>query len=113
MHEMSLCEGIIRIIEAESRARGFQRVNTVRIVIGAFSCAAPEALEFCFRTITRGTIADGAILDMVRLPGKAWCMNCGETVALTERYECCPQCGTYELQVTGGDELRVTELEVA
>ncbi|MBK8906504.1 MAG: hydrogenase maturation nickel metallochaperone HypA [Rhodospirillales bacterium] len=113
MHEVSLCEGIIRIIEAEQRTHGFQRVNAVRIVIGAFSCAAPEALEFCFRTIARGTVADGAILDMVRIPGNAWCMNCGETVELTERYDCCPQCRTYELQVTGGDELRVAELEVA
>jgi hydrogenase nickel incorporation protein HypA/HybF len=39
-------------------------------------------------------------------------MACGETVSLNERYDRCPQCGTYELQITGGDELRVNELEV-
>lgn len=109
---MSLCEGIIRILEKEARSQGFARVKAVRLKVGAFSCASPEAMEFCFRAITRGTLADGAILEVERTPGKAWCMNCGETVTLAERYDSCPQCGTYELQVTGGDELRVTELEV-
>ncbi len=40
-------------------------------------------------------------------------MRCGETINIAERYEPCPQCGTFELQVTGGDEMRIKELEVA
>ncbi|MCG7980654.1 MAG: hydrogenase maturation nickel metallochaperone HypA, partial [Candidatus Thiodiazotropha endolucinida] len=28
------------------------------------------------------------------------------------RYEACPECGSYQLQVTGGDEMRIKELEV-
>jgi len=39
-------------------------------------------------------------------------MSCGETVPVMERYDPCPQCGGYELQVTGGEDLRIKDLEV-
>ncbi len=113
MHEMSLCESLVRILEREARAHNFRRVTVVYLEIGAFSCAAPSALEFCFKAVTRGTLAENAHLEIVRNQGQAWCMNCGETVQIRERYDPCPQCGGYELQITGGDELRVRELEVA
>ncbi len=112
MHEMSLCESVVRILQKEARQRSFRRVKVVRLQVGALSCVMPEALDFCFRVVSRGTLAEDALLDLVRLPGVAWCMNCGETVEITERYDVCPQCGGYELQVTGGDELRIIELEV-
>ena len=112
MHEMSLCESVVRIVQKEANERKFRRVKVIRVEMGALSCATPEAMEFCFQAVSRGTIAERARLDLVRLPGRAWCMGCGETVNINERYDCCPKCGTYELQVTGGDELRVAELEV-
>ena len=112
MHELALCQGVVGVLRKEAEAQHFDRVTLVRLQIGAFSCASPEALEFCFKAVTRGTLAEGAQLDLVRVPGQAWCMNCGETVSINERYDACPQCGTYELQVTGGDDMRVQELEV-
>lgn len=112
MHEMSLCESVLRILQNEARAKQFARVKVVRLQVGAFSCAMPEAMDFCFKAVTHGTLAEGARLEIERLTGKAWCMNCGETVEIRERYDACPQCRGYELQVSGGDELRVTELEV-
>lgn len=112
MHEMSLCESVVRILRKEARHRNFRRVKTVRLQVGALSCVMPEAMDFCFRAVTAGTLAENARLELERLPGAAWCMNCGETVEVRERYEACPQCGGYELQVTSGDELRITELEV-
>jgi hydrogenase nickel incorporation protein HypA/HybF len=39
-------------------------------------------------------------------------MQCAATVALSELFGACPQCGTHQVQVTGGTELRVKEIEV-
>lgn len=112
MHEMSLCESVVRILAKEAREQHFRQVRVVHLRIGAFSCASPEAMDFCFRVVTKGTLAENARLEMERTPGYAWCMSCGQTVVIRERHDCCPQCRSYELQVTGGDELQVTELEV-
>jgi hydrogenase nickel incorporation protein HypA/HybF len=112
MHELSLCESMMRIVRSEAEANRCRKVKTVRVELGAFCGVAPEALDFCFKVISRGTIADGARLELVHLPGQAWCMHCGETVTIRDRFESCPQCGSYELQHSGGDELRIKELEV-
>lgn len=112
MHEMALCESVLGILQEQARAKSFHQVKVVRLQIGALSCATPETLDFCFNAVTKGTLAEGARLELLRTPGQAWCVSCGETVILDERYDPCPQCGSYELQITGGDEMRVWELEV-
>lgn len=112
MHEMALCEGIIGIVEEEARKRSFSKVNVVCLEIGALSHVAPEAMKFCFEAVAAQTIARGARLEIVETPGIAWCMACSASVEIKQRYEPCPCCGGYQLQVTGGEEMRVRELEV-
>lgn len=112
MHEMALTNGVIRILEEQAEAQGFSRVTRVWLEVGALSHAEPQAMAFCFDAATRGTLADGATLEILRPPGQAWCMDCCETVEIPARTEPCPRCGGYKLQVTGGEDLRVKELEV-
>jgi hydrogenase nickel incorporation protein HypA/HybF len=57
-------------------------------------------------------VAEGAQLEIIATPGAGWCMQCAATVALGEVYGACPRCGAYQVQVTGGTEMRVKELEV-
>ena len=112
MHEMALCEGIIQIVEEEARRQPFSRVKAVCLEIGALSHVAPEAMKFCFEAVAARTIAQGAALEIVELPGLAWCMACSESIEIKQRYEPCPRCGGYQLQITAGEEMRVKELEV-
>ena len=112
MHEMALCEGIIGIVEDEARKRAFSKVKVVCIEIGALSHVAPEAMQFCFEAVAAQTIAKGAKLEIIETPGTAWCMACSTNVEIKQRYDACPSCGSYQLQVTGGEEMRVKELEV-
>lgn len=112
MHEMSLCEGVIALVEDEAGRQGFRRVKTVVLEIGELGHVAPEAMEFCFEAVSRGTIADGARLAIERVPGAGWCLDCEKTVPLSERFGACPDCGRHRVQMTAGDELRVRELEV-
>jgi hydrogenase nickel incorporation protein HypA/HybF len=112
MHEMSLAEGIIQLIEDAARTQGFAQVRSVWLEIGRLSSVEPEALRFSFDVVSRGSIADGARLEIVDVPGSAWCMQCSQSVDLPALYEACPRCGSYQVQVTGGTEMRVKELEV-
>jgi hydrogenase nickel incorporation protein HypA/HybF len=81
--------------------------------IGALSCVSREALEFCFAAVARGTLAEGAGLEVVELLGRAWCPDRHIAVAIRERHDACPQCGGYQLCTVQGDEMRIKELEVA
>jgi len=112
MHEMSLCEGVLHILEEHAVSQGFRRVKTVWLEIGALSGVEPEAMRFGFDVVMKGTLADGAVLEIIHLPGTAWCMQCGKSVPVKARFDACPDCGSYQLQVTAGDEMRIKELEV-
>ncbi len=112
MHEMSICESLVSIIEDQAVAQSFSRVNMVRLEVGALAGVEIEALRFSFDVVTRNGIADGAKLDVIELPVTGWCMPCANAVVVKERYDACPDCGSYQIQITGGEELRIKEMEV-
>ncbi|RLA23725.1 MAG: hydrogenase maturation nickel metallochaperone HypA [Gammaproteobacteria bacterium] len=112
MHEMSLCEGILQVLEAESKTQSFKRVKTVTLEIGELSSIEVEAMIFSYDVVTRNTLADGSKLCIVNTTGTAWCMKCSKEVNIKKRFDECPDCGSYQLQVTGGEEMKIKELEV-
>lgn len=112
MHEMSLCESVLQILEDNARSQGFTRVKTVWLAIGGLAGVEIDAMRFSFDAVTRGTLADRARLEIIEVPGEAWCMQCAKTVPVHQRFDACPDCGSYQLQVTGGEDLKIRELEV-
>lgn len=112
MHEMSLCESIVQTLEEQARVQDYQQVQVVRLEIGALAGVEVEAMRFGFEVVTRGTLAEGAELDIIEVDGQAWCLPCGKSVSVKQRFDACPDCGSYQLQITSGEELRIKELEV-
>ncbi|HNQ03156.1 MAG TPA: hydrogenase maturation nickel metallochaperone HypA [Thiobacillaceae bacterium] len=112
MHEMSLAEGILQIVEDAASAQGFRRVTEVRLEIGALSGVEVEALAFCLDVVLKGSVADGARVELERLPGQGWCLGCGGAVEIQALYDACPRCGSYQVQATGGTQMRVKDLLV-
>ena len=112
MHEVSLIESVVALIEDERRKQEFSRVRMIRLHVGALGHAEPDALRFCFDAVARGTIADGARLEIETIPGEGWCADCRRTVRLEERFAACPACGNARVRMTAGDELRLAEMEV-
>ncbi|BBI99429.1 putative hydrogenase nickel incorporation protein HypA 2 [Ferrigenium kumadai] len=112
MHEMSLAENVLQIIENAARNQDFHRVKTVWLEIGRLSCVEPDALRFAFDAVMHGSIAHGARLEIVEIPGRGVCLDCSSEAVITARYEACPACGSHKVRVTSGENMRVRELEV-
>ena len=112
MHEISLVESVVALIEDERRKQNFSRVRAIRLKVGTLGHAEPEALRFCFDAVTSGTIAGGARLEIEMVPGAGWCSACQRTVPLEERFSACLLCGNSYMRVTTGTELCLAELEV-
>ena len=109
---MSLCESMLQIIEQSAETQGFNKVKTVWLEIGALAGVEKPALEFSFEVVTRSSLAENARLEMIDIPGTAWCMQCCKPVVVSARFDDCPECGSGQLQITGGEEFRIKELEV-
>lgn len=112
MHELSLCEGVLQVLEDQAESQHFSRVKTVWLEIGSLAGVEIEAMRFGFDVVIRDSLADGARLEIIEVPGQAWCLDCAAAVEIRQRYDECPRCGGYQLQVTGGDQMRIKELEV-
>ena len=112
MHELSICERLVMVIEDHAKARNFEKVKTVRLEIGKLAGIELDALRFSFEIATKGGVVDGAILEVIDVPVVGWCSSCAKTVSVVERFDPCPKCGSFQVEITSGEELRIKDLEV-
>ena len=112
MHEMSLVEGIREILEAQAAAHDARRVTRVRLEIGRLAGVEKPALGFAWDVVMRGSVAEGAALEMLDLPATAYCLACERNVEIAERLDPCPACGSGQLVPVSGQEMRIKDLEV-
>ena len=109
MHELSIANGIVEI--CAERAGGV-RVTRVRLEIGRLSAVLPDAVRFCFDVCARNTVLEGAALEIVETSGLARCRDCDGEVALVRLAARCA-CGSANLRVIAGEELKIREMELA
>jgi len=112
VHEMSIAESVLQIIEDSARTEGYTKVNAIWLEIGQLAGVEMESLRFCFDAVSRDSVAENARLEIIETAGQGWCLECARNVAVAARYEPCPNCGSLQIEVTGGEEMRVKELEV-
>jgi len=112
MHELSLMEGMVQGIQEEALRQGFGRVCQVRLEVGRLAGVEVEALRFAFGPVTEGTIVEGAHLEIIDVPGQGLCEACGREVEIEARFDACPACGEGFVDVTGGTELRIKDIDV-
>jgi len=110
---MSLAEGVLRVVEDAARRERFARVTRLHLEVGALAGVEVRALRFALDAIGPGTCLHGATIDIDEPAATAWCLRCSTSVTITSRLDACPNCGGFQLQPTGGTELRVVDMMVS
>lgn len=64
MHESSLMKGLMKQILAEAESHHAKRVESVGVVLGALSNITPAHFSEHFIDAARGTIVEGATLEI-------------------------------------------------
>ncbi|GGZ03817.1 hypothetical protein GCM10010365_23400 [Streptomyces poonensis] len=79
MHEVGLCEEILRAVERRARGR---RVTGVTVRIGSLHAVVEGALTQSFELVARGSVADGAGIELVTVPGDEFTL---QSITLTRQ----------------------------
>lgn len=84
-------------------------MSRVKVRVGALSGVVPEALAFAFEVMSRGGIAEGAVLEVEEVPSRIRCDDCG--VFEDTPFLVCPRCGKLA-ELLSGRELEIVSMEI-
>ncbi|ACV67746.1 hydrogenase maturation nickel metallochaperone HypA [Desulfohalobium retbaense] len=115
MHEMSIAQSLVEILQDEMTKHGVSRLKRVKVKHGRLAAVVPEALDMAFQALTVETDMAGATLELEEVPVQVRCSACGAEFAPEEAstlYLPCPQCEEpFGHEILSGKELYIDELE--
>jgi hydrogenase nickel incorporation protein HypA/HybF len=111
VHELAIAESLLEIVLEEGRRHDLQKVNVIRLQIGALAAVIPEALTFSFEMVSSDTIASGATLKIETLPIVARCSACDVNFEVENQVFLCLRCGQPVFELISGRELSMVSME--
>lgn len=111
MHELSLMQSIIQIVTGELKDQGFERVEVIRLKVGELAQIEESSMQFAFDVLKEGTKLEQAKLELLYIPGEAYCSQCNFRYQMQGYRVTCPECGGGG-QIVAGKELFVDSMEV-
>lgn len=112
MHEMSIAMNIIELASAAAREEGAKAIDSIELEIGTMAGVMIESLEFCFEAAAKGTLAEGAVLDITSIPAEGRCTVCNKISAFDSLTAQCQHCGEYLLSLSTGKDLKIKAITI-
>ena len=113
MHEVSIASNIFKIVLDELKSQeSFPVLKKVRLKVGQLTAVVPEALDFAWTAITKGTELEGSELEIEEIPILLKCHSCGVEFNIDNPIFICESCGSKNTELLTGDELDLISLIV-
>jgi hydrogenase nickel incorporation protein HypA/HybF len=112
MHELSITQNMVELAIDEGKKAGAKKIARISLLIGDMSGVVDESVRFYFGFISKDTIAEGAMLEIKRIPTTSRCNDCNSEFTPSEFDWSCPKCKGSNVKIIAGDELRVESIEV-
>lgn len=112
MHEASLARALLGATLDRATREGARRVLRVAGWIAETEPLSRDSIALHFGALARGTLADGAVLDLQLLHVEADCRACGTRFAPDAHVLLCPACGATEVDVLGQTGVGLHALDV-
>ena len=112
MHELSVCQGLMRQVDRIAAQNNATAVERIVLKVGALSGVEPDLLKHAFTIARQGTVAENAELEMQEGPVVVRCTLCGAAGEAAVNRLVCPECSDWRVDVTEGEELLLLSLEI-
>jgi hydrogenase nickel incorporation protein HypA/HybF len=112
MHEIGIMEQTLNIAIDYATKENATEIKEMTVCIGKMSGVVPEALQFAFDVIIKGTIAENSTLKIELLPVICYCDNCQQKFQPHEWFFQCPNCHQFTNNIIQGKEIQLISLEI-
>ena len=121
MHEFAFAYNIFKVAEATAIKYNAKKITEVILEIGELTLIVPELLQRSFEMATKGSIAEGAKLNIKITPGKIKCRDCNQIseVTLTRESELtglqlfkCSHCKSNNTEIIEGKKANVKNIKI-
>lgn len=113
MHEFALAESTLQVVLAQMEKQGAEKLHVVKLRVGTLTGVVPDSMIFAFETLSEGTKAAGARLEIEQVPLVCWCDACKAEFAARALSYRCPTCGKASGEIRRGRELDLVSMEVS
>ncbi len=114
-----MAQGLLKLVleavdkqNAGDPERHVLRISEIVCELGLIAGVEAKTLEECFELFAEGTLAQGAKLTLNTAPLPCICQDCGKNFQLFRRHFACPECGSENIQFSGGHGLTLLALHV-
>lgn len=111
MHEFGVMSYLLQAVTEKAQEVGARRVLAINLVVGDRASLVDDAMLFYFEMMTPGTVAEGAHLNMRRIPTRFSCSLCDMTYEPGLDF-CCPTCGRVGQLTDEGSEFLIESIEI-
>ena len=98
MHELSIAQNIIEIINSSISEDQNGKVKTVYLKIGKLGNVVPDSLIFGYNILTKGTELEESSLEIENIPLTIECENCNSNSTLEYLIFICPECSSSKIR---------------
>jgi hydrogenase nickel incorporation protein HypA/HybF len=111
MHELGVTENIVNIALAKAGEAQASKVVKINLVVGELSGFVPDCIQFYFDSLSKDTIAQGAVLHFESVPAELRCRDCSTKFQPRDTLWSCPKCGGRSVDISKGRELYIESVE--
>ena len=111
MHELGLCDALLKKVDALVKENGLEGVNSVTIEVGTLRGVIPRFMTDCWEAVIDDTGYAETKLIVNSVSGRARCADCGEEFTVDLEDMVCPGCGEKHLIPLDGNGMTITEIE--
>jgi hydrogenase nickel incorporation protein HypA/HybF len=112
MHELSITQSLFDLIMEQANQAGARKVHAIYLTVGEMTGVVDDSVRFYMEFLSKGTIAEEALLIIKNVGVRAKCRKCGKEYDAGELKWNCPACNSAEIEIIAGTELFVDSIEV-
>jgi hydrogenase nickel incorporation protein HypA/HybF len=112
MHEQSIVASLLALALENAEKASAHRIVSISLVVGDYTGVVEDAVNFYFGFLSKDTIASGARINYTHVPGQLRCRDCDLLFPLQKHDYHCPKCGQTRVEIVGGRELYIDNMEV-